>query len=268
LNESELLVETRGHTALVTFNRPDRLNALSETMILDLPDLWQQIGADGNIRAIVLTASGRGFCVGMDLKRVNERGAFRAPRSDKVAEALKLTPMNNDVWLPTIIAVNGVCAGGGLHFVADADIVIASEDASFVDPHVTSGQASSLEPISLASRMGLSNAVRFAMLGRAGRLSAHEAHRLGLADEVVPAAELLARALAVAETVAAQSPSAVEATKRAARAALELPYSEAMQVGWDLVMAQRTHPDALEGPAAFVEKREPRWTTSHTVGET
>jgi len=268
LNESELLFETRGHLALVTLNRPDRLNALSEKMILDLPALWEQIRADGNIRAIILTANGRGFCVGMDLKRVNERGAFRPPKSDKVAEALKLTPMNNDLWLPTIVAVNGVCAGGGLHFIADADIVIASEDASFVDPHVTSGQASALEPISLASRMGLSNAVRFAMLGRAGRLDAYEALRLGLADKVVPGAELIASAVALAEAVAAQSPSAVEATKRAARAALEMPYSEAMQVGWDLVMAQRAHPDALEGPSAFVEKREPRWTSSKILGET
>ncbi len=267
MSESELLLETRGHTAIVTFNRPDRLNALSEAMILDLPDLWRQIGADRNIRSILITASGRGFCVGMDLKRVAERGSFRVPKSDKVAEALKLTPMNNDVWLPTIVAVNGVCAGGGLHFIADADIVIASDSASFVDPHVTSGQASALEPISLASRMGLSNALRFAMLGRAGRLSAGEALRLGLADEVVPATDLIARAMAVAEVVAAQSPSAVEATKRAARAARELPYSEAMQFGWDLVMTQRTHPDALEGPAAFVEKREPRWTTSDTVGD-
>jgi enoyl-CoA hydratase/carnithine racemase len=163
------------------------------------------------------------------------------------------------VWLPTIVAVNGVCAGGGLHFIADADIVIASEDAWFVDPHVTHGQASALEPISLAPRMGLSNALRFAMLGKTGRLDAYEALRLGLVDEVVAPDELLDRALVVAESVAAQSPAAVEATKRAARLSLELPFSEAMQMAWDLVMTQRTHPDALEGPAAFVEKREPRW---------
>jgi enoyl-CoA hydratase/carnithine racemase len=196
----------------------------------------------------------------MDLKKVKERGGFRPPKSDKVSEALKLTPLNNDVWVPTIVAVNGVCAGGGLHFIADADVVLASDTSSFIDPHVTNGQASALEPISLAARMGSRNAMRFAMLGRAGRLDPTEAVRLGLADEVVPAGDLMTRALELAEAFAAQSPAAVEATKRAAYAALELPYSEAMQVGWDLVMEQRKHPDALEGPAAFADKREPKWT--------
>jgi enoyl-CoA hydratase/carnithine racemase len=258
--EPELLVEKRGFTAVVTLNRPDRLNALSDDMFTRLPELWTEIGADDDVRAIILTATGRGFCVGMDLKKVKERGGFRKPRSDKVSEALKLSPLNNDVWLPTIVAVNGVCAGGGLHFIADADVVLASDASSFVDPHVTNGQASALEPISLAARMGHTNAMRFAMLGRAGMLDPHEAVRLGLADEVVPADDLVTRALELADAFAAQSPSAVEATKRAARAALELPHSEAMQVGWDLVMEQRKHPDALEGPAAFAEKRDPRWT--------
>ena len=130
----------------------------------------------------------RAFCVGMDLERVKERGGFRHPKSDMVAEALKLSPLTSGVWLPTIAAVNGVCAGGGLHFIADADCVIASDESWFVDPHVTNGQASALEPISLAARMGLMNATRFAMLGRAGRLSAPEAVRLGLADEIAPLA--------------------------------------------------------------------------------
>jgi len=259
MNEPELLVDMHAHTAIVTLNRPDRLNALSAGMIAQLPEVWSRIVKEADIRSIILTAKGRGFCVGMDLKKVSERGAFRPPKSNKVAEALKLTPLNNDVWLPTIVAVNGVCAGGGLHFIADADIVIASENAWFVDPHVTHGQASALEPISLAPRIGLNNALRFAMLGKSGRLDANEALRLGLADEVVPVDRLLDRAMEVAESLAAQSPSAVEATKRAARSSLELPFSQAMQVAWDLVMAQRTHPDALEGPAAFAEKREPRW---------
>ena len=260
--DSEVLIEKQPHTAIVTLNRPDRLNALSKDTIALLPEIWKQVAEDEDIRSIVFTGSGKAFCVGMDLKTVKERGAFRPPKSNNVAEALRLTPLNNDVWLPTIVAVNGVCAGGGLHFIADADVVIASEDAWFVDPHVTNGQASALEPISLAPRMGLSNALRFAILGKAGRMDAHEALRLGLADEVVPAEDLMVRALAIADDLAAQSPAAVEATKRAARASLELPLSDALQVGWDLVMSHRKHPDALEGPAAFVEKRKPRWVRS------
>ena len=256
----ELLFEVRDRVAIITLNRPDRLNALSDGMHSGLPALWERIRGDDQLGAVIVTGAGRGFCVGMDLKRVGERGGFREHTSNKIAEIQKLTALQNDVWLPTIIAVNGVCAGGGLHFLADADVIIASEDASFVDPHVSVGQVSALEPISLAPRMGLGNALRFAVLGRAGRMDAREALRVSLVDEVVPATELLPRALAVAEAAAQGSPAAIEATKRAVWAGLELPFGEAMQQGWERLVAHRTHPDALEGPASFVAKRPPVWT--------
>jgi enoyl-CoA hydratase/carnithine racemase len=152
-----------------------------------------------------------------------------------------------------------VVAGGGLHFLADADVVIASEDASFVDPHVSVGQVSALEPISLAPRMGLGNALRFAVLGRAGRMGADEALRVSLVDEVVTADRLMPRAIELAEAAAQGSPAAIEITKRAVWAALDLPFGEAMQQGWEMLVAHRSHPDALEGPAAFVDKRAPNW---------
>jgi len=258
--DEELLYEVRGRVGVITLNNPDRLNALSDGMHAGLPGLWARVRDDPELGAVVVTGTGRGFCVGMDLKRVGERGGFRPHTSDRIAEIQKLTALQNDVWLPTIIAVNGVCAGGGLHFLADADVVIASEEASFVDPHVSVGQVSALEPISLAPRMGLGNALRFAVLGRAGRMDAHEALRVSLVDEVVPAAELMPRALAIAESAAQGSPAAIEGTKRAVWAALELPFGEAMQQGWERLVAHRAHPDALEGPAAFVDKRPPQWT--------
>ena len=171
-------LEQSDGVAVVTLNRPDALNALDDEMHAELPAVWSRIGADPGVRAIVITGTGRGFCVGMDLKRVGERG-FRVPSSDRVDELQRMTPLNNDVWLPTIVAVNGVCAGGGLHFVADADVVLASADASFVDTHVTNGQVTALEPISLMSRIGLGSALRLAVLGRAGRIDAvnRAAHR-------------------------------------------------------------------------------------------
>ncbi len=255
----ELLYEKRGRVGIITLNRPDRLNALSDGMHAGLPELWAQVRSDGELGAVVVTGTGRGFCVGMDLKRVGERGGFREHTSNKIAEIQKLTALQNDVWLPTIIAVNGVVAGGGLHFLADADVVIASEDASFVDPHVSVGQVSALEPISLAPRMGLGNALRFAVLGRAGRMDAHEALRVSLVDEVVPADRLMRRAIELADAAAQGSPAAIEITKRAVWAALDLPFGEAMQQGWEMLVAHRSHPDALEGPAAFVDKRAPNW---------
>jgi enoyl-CoA hydratase/carnithine racemase len=145
--------------------------------------------------------------------------------------------------------------------VADADYVVASEAASFIDPHVSYGQVSALEPISLLHRVGLGNALALAVLGSGGRVGAADALRMGLVNEVVAPERLAERALELAERASKASPAAVERTKRAVWAALDLPYSDAMQAGWESIVAHRAHPDALEGPRAFNDKREPNWTS-------
>jgi enoyl-CoA hydratase/carnithine racemase len=255
----ELKVERRGPVLVVTIDRQERMNALSQQVYDDLLETWTSLKADREIRAIVITGAGsRAFCTGMDLQAFAERGGPRPVKAD-VHEELRTTPLECDVWLPTIVAVNGVCTGAGLHFVADADIVIASETATFLDTHVSVGQVTALEPITLLPRIGLGNALRFAVLGRHGRISAEEALRISLVDEVVEPERLLDRAVELGELVATGSPAAIEASKRAIRGALELPMAEAMQRGWELLLAHREHPDSNEGPAAFVEKRAPKW---------
>jgi enoyl-CoA hydratase/carnithine racemase len=195
----------------------------------------------------------------MDLKYVGERGEFR--KTDPNAVGLHtMTPLGNDIWLPTIVAVNGVCAGGGLHFVADADIVVASTAATFTDPHVTYGQVAALEPIGLIPRIGLGNSLRLALLGRAGRFDAAEALRISLVDEVVEPDELLPRALELATAVSQNSPAAVRKTKRVIWESLDVPMAEAMRQGWDAFRSHRNHPDALEGPRAFAERRRAVWS--------
>jgi len=260
----EVLLEFRGGIAVVTLNRPERLNALSAAMHEELKAAWGDVKGHEGLGAVVVTGSGRGFCVGMDLHQTAERGQFRTHKSDRIADIQTMTALNNDVWLPTIVAVNGVCAGGGLHFVADADVVLASEDATFVDPHVTVGQVSALEPISLVARIGLGKALRLAVLGRSGGIDAHEAHRIGLVDEVLAPEELFPRALEVAEAATKGSPAAIEGTKRAIWASLGLALGDALQGGWETIVAHREHPDALEGPRAFAAKVDPKWTTSRS----
>jgi len=255
----ELKVERHGPVLVVTIDRQERMNALSQQVYDDLLETWTSLKADREIRAIVITGAGsRAFCTGMDLQAFAERGGPRPVKAD-VHEELRTTPLECDLWLPTIVAVNGVCTGAGLHFVADADIVIASETATFLDTHVSVGQVTALEPITLLPRIGLGNALRFAVLGRHGRISAEEALRISLVDEVVEPERLLDRAVELGELVATGSPAAIEASKRAIRGALELPMAEAMQRGWELLLAHREHPDSNEGPTAFVEKREPKW---------
>ncbi len=195
----------------------------------------------------------------MDLKAFAERGGPREVTED-VHEELRVTPLHCDVWLPTIVAVNGVCTGAGLHFVADADVVVASTSASFLDTHVSVGQVAAVEPISLLPRIGLGNVLRLTVLGRHGRLGAEEALRIGLVDELVEPEALRGRAVELAEWAAEGSPTAIEGSKRAIRGALDLPHNAAMQAGWELLLAHRRHPDSLEGPLAFSEKREPKWT--------
>ena len=255
----ELRVERRGAVLVVTIDRQSRMNALSQQVHDDLLATWTSCKTDRTVRAIVITGAGaRAFCTGMDLQDFAERGGHR-PVQENVHDELRTTPLHCDVWLPTIVAVNGVCTGAGLHFVADADVVLAADTASFLDTHVTVGQVAALEPITLAPRIGMGNALRLAVLGKHGRMGADEALRISLVDEVVGPEQLLDRAVALAELAATGSPAAIEATKRAIRGSLERPLSDAMQYGWELLLAFREHPDNTEGPKAFVEKREPRW---------
>lgn len=255
----DLKVERRGPVLVATIDRQERMNALSQEAHDALADTWQSLRGDRSVRAIVITGAGlRAFCTGMDLKAHADRGGPR-PVKDDVHQELRLTPLHHDVWLPTIVAVNGVCTGAGLHFIADADVVVASRTASFLDTHVSVGQVTALEPITLLHRIGLGNALRLAVLGRHCRLSAEEALRISLVDEVVEPEQLTDRAMTLAEQAADGSPAAIEASKRAIRGALEHPMCEAMQRGWELLLAHRQHPDSLEGPKAFAEKREANW---------
>ena len=254
-----LKVEQHGTVLVATIDRQERMNALNQDVHDACIEAWSRVVNDPSIRAIVVTGAGeRAFCTGMDLKDFAERGGPRPVRAD-IHEELRLTPLHCDVWLPTVVAVNGVCTGSGLHFISDADVVIASSKASFLDTHVSVGQVAAVEPISLLPRIGLGNALRLTVLGRHGRLSADEALRIGLVDEVVDPDVLLERAIEVAEQAATGSPAAIEGSKRAIRGALELPLGDALQAGWELLLAHRAHPDSVEGPIAFAEKREPKW---------
>jgi E-phenylitaconyl-CoA hydratase len=254
-----LKVEQHGTVLVATIDRQERMNALNQEVHDACIEAWSRAVNDPSIRSIVVTGSGeRAFCTGMDLKDFAERGGPRPVKAD-IHEELRLTPLHCDVWLPTVVAVNGVCTGSGLHFISDADVVIASSKASFLDTHVSVGQVAAVEPISLLPRIGLGNALRLTVLGRHGRLSADEALRIGLVDEVVDPDVLLERAIEVAEQAATGSPAAIEGSKRAIRGALELPLGDALQAGWELLLAHRAHPDSVEGPIAFAEKREPKW---------
>jgi enoyl-CoA hydratase len=256
-----LQVERDGHVGWLIFDRPDAGNAMDATMLAELEEAWQELDGDPRVRVIVNTGEGRSFQTGLDVKQLaTDKDALREQsRRTKRAE-LRLTAWHNQVWKPVIAAVNGVCAGGGLHFVADADIVIAAADATFSDPHVSIGQVSAYETIGLVRKSPMQATLRMALAGRFDRIDARRAHQLGIVSQVVEPPERLRPAAAeLAGLVAQNSPAAMRASKRALWRALELGLTDACRAGVEELVAVWGHPDQLEGPLAFSEKREPAW---------
>lgn len=241
-------------------NRPDAGNAFDALMLDELETAWAALEADPEVRVIVNTANGRPFCTGMDVKQVaRDRDAMRLHSRRTRDAQLKISSWHCEVWKPVIAAVNGVCAGGGLHFVADADIVIAAESATFVDPHTSVGQAVAYEAITLLRTSPMEAITRMAMGGKAERISARRAYELGIVSEVVPDDALRERATTLAAAVAQNSPAAMRATKIALWHSLEVGLSEARREAAERTRAHATHPDLAEGLRARREHRAPRW---------
>ena len=250
MGEPDLLIERDGHVVVLTVNRPERLNAFSRSVRFQLTELWPKLDADPEVRAVVVTSAGdRAFSSGGDVSELD--GDEEYPR---------YTARQAGVFKPMIVAVNGLCASAGLHFVADGDIVICSENATFFDTHVHVGQVSALEPIGLARRIPLGVVLRMVTLGKHYRIDAMRALELGLVSEVLPLEQLRPRAIELAHIVAAASPQTVQTSLRAIWQSLDKGLDSALQDGYAVLEAHYSHPDATEGPAAFMDKREPRWT--------
>jgi enoyl-CoA hydratase/carnithine racemase len=250
-----VLVEQSGHVLTVTLNRPEQRNAFNDPMRHEMAELWTRTRADRSVRCVVLTGAGKGFCAGADMEHLD---GVRSPLGDDIHDELAFLP-GRRLDVPVVVAVNGVCAGGGLHYVADADIVIASEAAWFTDPHVGVGQVSGIEPSSLGLRVPLGMLARMVLLGRHERWDARQALALGLVSEVLPPEQLVPRAQELAGWIAEASPEAVRRSRAVYRRFEENVVGEAMADGWDWVQRHWAHPDADEGPRAFIERREPEW---------
>jgi enoyl-CoA hydratase/carnithine racemase len=258
---SRLLVERRGPVGWLIFDRPDAGNAMDATMFDELERAWGELADDPEVRVIVNTGEGRAFQTGVDVVQLaSDKDALRAhSRRTRDAE-LRFTAWHCGVWKPVIAAVNGTCAGGGLHFVADADIVIAASDATFVDPHVSLGQVVAYEGIALARKSPMESVLRMALVGRHERLVAARARQLGVLSQVVdPPERLREEAQALAEKIAQNSPAAMAATKRALWGALETGLTDACRAGAAQLVSMWGHPDQEEGPRAFAEKRAAEW---------
>ena len=255
-----LEVTREGPIGWLVFDRPTRANAMDAAMLAELEQAWLELDADPSVRVIVNTGNGDAFQTGLDVVQLSRDKEALREQSRRARDAeLRLSAWHNQVTKPVIAAVNGVCAGGGLHFVADADIVIMAEDATLLDPHVSIGQVSAYETIALVRKSPAESIMRMALLGRHERMTAQRAYQLGICSEVVPADRLRDAARDLAGKIAKNSPAALRATKRALWRALELGLTDACRAGALDLVSVWGHPDQTEGPAAFAEKREPQW---------
>jgi enoyl-CoA hydratase len=256
-----LIVERRGRVGWLINNRPDQLNAMSAQMREEFAIAWKELDADPDVRVIVHTGEGRAFQTGVDVEEIATDGVGMERYRESVANFdLHFTSWHQQVWKPVITAVNGICAGGGFHWIADADIVIAGSDAQFFDPHVSIGQVVAIEAIGLLRKMPVEAVMRMAFVGKHERLSAARAYELGMISQVVePPERLREEAQALAERIARNSPAAMRATKRALWGALEVGLTDACRAGAQELVSMWGHPDQEEGPRAFAERREPRW---------
>lgn len=257
VRDGDLRVRLQDGILSIAFNRPAKRNSLTREMLIDLGELLTNAGTDDNVRVILFTGEGDAFCAGADVGGL-QRSA-ETPLEERLQWDPHFTPRHCHVYKPSICAVNGVCAGAGLHFVADCDIVIASERATFVDTHVNVGQVTALEPMGLARRMPLDAVLRMVILGKAERLNASQALAAHMVSEVLPHDQLNARAFELAALACRGSPAAIQASLRVLWDCVETQAEALHRRGMDAVMRHRDHPDATEGPRAFLEKREPAW---------
>lgn len=256
-----LFIERAGPVAWLSFNRPDAGNSMNARMFDELAEAWPELDCDQDVRVIVVTGVGKTFSTGLDVTSLaSAPETLRAVRKQMREYALRFSPRHQHVTKPVIAAVNGTCAGGGLQFVTDSDFSLCSSNATFFDPHVSVGQTAGYSGFALAKLIPFGAAMRVVLSGRHERLSAQRALELGLVTEVVdPPEQLRAVTQALAERIARNSPAALARSKRAMWRTLQMGLDDACRAATEDIVALWDHPDQAEGPAAFVERREPRW---------
>jgi enoyl-CoA hydratase/carnithine racemase len=262
--------EVRGHTACVTLNRPEVLNAINDEMIAELAVAYAEIERSQDIWTMIVTGAGRALCVGADVSKAADHDMENAAGIDNQGEPILSSMRQWDApqeatppWLqmtkPIICAVNGIACGAGMDLVTTADITVASEDATLMDPHVSIGVSSGREAVRLARILPLPVAMRLVLMGKHERLDAQRAYDLGVFTEVVPLDSLMERAWEIAEVVNSNAPLAVRGSRMAVRKGLTLPIYEAELLAENYRMKVALTKDAIEGPCAFLEKRKPEW---------
>ncbi|KAA0971911.1 enoyl-CoA hydratase/isomerase family protein [Aureimonas fodinaquatilis] len=252
---NDVLFTVDGHIATITLNRPQKLNSVTPEMSDAIIAAVETVNDSDTIRCVIVTGAGeRAFCAGSDIKELD---TYETPwqfrnRPDYCDAMRKLLK-------PSIAAVNGYAFGGGLETAMSCDIRIASDNAQFAAPEIKLGWIGGGGMATfLGHSIGASNAALMLMTG--DPIPADKALAWGLISDVVPQADLMTRAHSIAQTIASRAPIAAETAKLNLRAAFAMPQEKAIEYERDLQTICFATADALEGRAAFKEKRAPVFT--------
>jgi len=256
-----LEITVAAKVATITLNRPDVRNAFNETSIADLTMAFDEASQDKDVRAIVLAANGPAFCAGADLNWMKKMAGYSAAENE--ADALRLADMLRTIYFspkPVVAKVQGDCYAGGMGLVAACDIVVAAEGVNFCLSEVKLGLIPATISPYVIKAMGDQASRRYFLT--AERFDAREAHRLGLAHEVVPAEQLDTKVGEIVKALSGNSPNAVREAKALVRDIAGLPIDDVLLADTaGRIAAIRASEEGREGVASFLEKRKPSWLT-------
>jgi len=259
MHYQDIAYERIGHVALIKLNRPKAMNAISETMLEELADLFPKLDQDNEIRVAVLTGEGKAFCAGADLKMLLDDingGAKPAPNFWTRAREGFGAPANFSK--PLVVALNGVTCAGGLELAMTGDIILAAESAKLADAHANFGVFPGAGGAVTLSRKIPWNAANY-LLFTGEFVSAQQMKEWGMLLDVVADDALLDAAMSLANKIAAKSPIGLQRMKQMVKDGLDMPLNSALRAEMNILnMHTKTH-DMIEGLTAFGEKRQPEF---------
>ena len=256
MTDDAVLYEQDGHVVTITYNRPERLNAINGDMRAGLNAAWDRFLGDEDAWVAIMTGTGKAFCAGADLK--DGKGAVGTfPGTFWEKPTINSFESGLELFKPTIAAVNGACVGYGLTAVTFCDFVIASERATFSYPEVRIGTPTIVGSIQLPRKLNWADAMELLLLGEA--IDAARAKEMGLAWKVVPHDDLMAEARLLADRLCQSAPIATRASKEVAVRTQEMGWIEAVRFGETMRIVANNTDDAREGRSSALDKRRPDW---------
>jgi enoyl-CoA hydratase/carnithine racemase len=256
MDSENLMIAREGPVAIVTLNRPQRRNALSLDLMLDLVRCLDEIGRDNVTRAVILAAAGKVFCSGHDLSEMTGRDINEYRRIFDVCTEL-MTKIQC-IPQPVIAEVQGIATAAGCQLVAACDLAVAAEEAAFATPGVKIGLFCTTPMVAVTRAIGRKRALQMLLTGEL--VDARTAAEWGLVNQVVKAEELRAATCKLASRVAEASPLVVSLGKQAYYTQIDLDQPKAYAYAKEVMSMNALAADAQEGIGAFLEKRPPHWT--------